>query len=76
MYWLQNIGYKIVMRIIICHFAIEDGVGRVEIFHIKGEPVDKTQAICKLCMRVMLVKESQTTVNYLLQNVVKKQNKT
>ncbi len=49
------------MRIISCHFAIEDGVGHVEIFHIKGEPVDKTQAICKLCMRVMLVKESQTS---------------
>lgn len=56
-------------RIQNCHFAIEDGVGRIEIFHLKC--MDNTLAICKLCMRVELVKASQTTVDYLLQYAVK-----
>ncbi len=64
------------MRIISCHFAIEDGVGHVEIFHIKGEPVDKTQAICKLCMIVMLVKESQTSQLFTTECSKKKKNLT
>lgn len=47
-------------------------IGNISVFNHEDKPVDFTQAICKLCPRVIQVKKSQTPINYSLQNATVK----
>jgi len=44
-------------------------IENISILNREGKPVDITQAMCKLCVRVMPLKKSQMPVNYSLQKL-------